>query len=757
MPAACLARLRALLTAPAARPLLLALLTYVLAFAMRMLELPSWSNPEYSMGGERLLATHDAYHWVAGAEGFEFGVGHPMSELLRILAAMTFSSAAEVAFWLPAMMASLVAVVVFGWAWAMGAMEVGVCAGVLASLAPGFLARTLLGYCDTDLVTLLFPLLMGLAPAFWVVCFLRTPQEWLTIVLWRLRNHDTALEEALAASNHAVCYGGTWRAEILHPLWTVMLALCGLLGWWGQEWHSMFPYLVRYNTVLLVCLIGVLGKPGTRRQLFTGALIYALPMLGGVGGFAVALLVALAASGRWPKAQALLRKRTFVAGLWVLVLVLFLDVSVFQTMLNSAASYIKRSGDVADKATAIDPLVYPSVAQSIIEVQDLSIPEVLAYFHPWHPLALAGVVGFCLLAFVRPDALFLLPLLGLGFLSVKLGGRMVMFGAPIMALGLCVPLHYLAGRILRDDLRRFRPRFAISLLLLCIFGWPFVDVIPAMTQGPILNRRHAEALRHIRDATPADSFVWVWWDWGYSTHYFARRSTIADGASHGGPSLYVPAATFTTDNPRFARQFIKYTASKGNVPGNVFENLKGSEAADLMHRLRTQDMKIEAPGSQYIVVSFDMLRLGFWISTFGNWDFLTRESKGYAISMVPQQLSYSLDNGEILVHGNASRIQAATIDVFGDGKLDRRDYIMKRDPHNENAIANYYELQQNLENRRNVHFLFNKVTGEKLVVDDQLYNSLMVQLLVCSPDDTRFAPHFRLVYDNVFTRVYEVL
>lgn len=32
-----------------------------------------------------LLATHDAYHWVAGAEGFEFGAGHPMSELLRIL------------------------------------------------------------------------------------------------------------------------------------------------------------------------------------------------------------------------------------------------------------------------------------------------------------------------------------------------------------------------------------------------------------------------------------------------------------------------------------------------------------------------------------------------------------------------------------------------------------------------------------------------------------------------------------------------
>ena len=67
------------------------------------------------------------------------------------------------------------------------------------------------------------------------------------------------------------------------------------------------------------------------------------------------------------------------------------------------------------------------------------------------------------------------------------------------------------------------------------------------------------------------------------------------------------------------------------------------------------------------------------------------------------------------------------------------------------------EQKEFLSGRRNVNFLFNRVTDEKLAVDQGLYNSLMVQLLVGDPQDPRFSPYFKLVYDNVFARIYEVL
>ena len=41
-------------------------------------------------------------------------------------------------------------------------------------------------------------------------------------------------------------------------------------------------------------------------------------------------------------------------------------------------------------------------------------------------------------------------------------------------------------------------------------------------------------------------------------------------------------------------------------------------------------------------------------------------------------------------------------------------------------------------------------------MDEVFYNTLMVQLLLCERDDPRFAPYFHLVYDNTYTRVFEV-
>lgn len=43
-------------------------------------------------------------------------------------------------------------------------------------------------------------------------------------------------------------------------------------------------------------------------------------------------------------------------------------------------------------------------------------------------------------------------------------------------------------------------------------------------------------------------------------------------------------------------------------------------------------------------------------------------------------------------------------------------------------------------------------------MDEGLYNSLMVQLLMGEPQNRpAFSPYFKLVYDNVFARIYEVL
>lgn len=799
--------------------LLLGLLTYAVSFRLRMLEWPSWQEVEFRLGNEMLLATHDAYHWVAGAEGFEFGAGHPMSELLRVLALLTGSDPAAVAFWLPPIMASLVALLVFLWAWSMGSMEAGVCAGILASLSPGFLARTLLGYSDTDLITLFLPLLVGLIPACWAMRHLRHPLSF----PFRTAPPAPVLPRARIPGS------------LISPFWTVALACSGLLNWWAQEWHSLFPYLIRYNAGLLIALALLFpARREERAAALLAALIMAFPALFGPPGLALAAATLLLRPDRAaaeqdassPAARLLLRP-VLLAALSALIAVSVLDVEIFSTLLHHIQGYLKRSGDPAVAAVAADPLIYPSVAQSIIEIQDLSLPEMLVYFHPWQPVAVLGVIGFAVVLYAKIGALFLLPLVGLALLSTQMGGRMVMFGAPIAALGLALPFDWLVcalgearSRTLRRgaacaavlliagatllpgsvraleafclhsdklclpllscavvllfigigrrrgwrvamQLDKVGPRLlyrsAAALLLLLVVVPPTAELIPAMTHGPILNRRHADGLRSARKATDENAILWLWWDWGYAAHHFARRHTIADGAAHGGPSLYLPAAVFTTHNPRLARQIIKYTALHDNAPANVLKHLSATQAAALMQTLASPDTPlIQAPGKQYIEVSFDMLSLGFWITTFGNWDFLQKEGRGYAISIVPQQLAYRLDKGEVVMQGTTTAVPAASIDLFEDGRLVRRNYLTPEAslPHDPKALR---EWKEDAEKRRNVHFLFNRVTGEKLVVDDNMYNTLMTRLLLCPPDDPALSPYFRMIFDNVFCRIYEVL
>lgn len=734
------------------RGLFWGLLTLGLAFGLRMMEWPCWQNPEYRLGSEWLLATHDAYHWVAAAEGFGLGVGHPMAEMLRLMAQTLHTYPAAVAFWFPAVLASLVAVIVFAWVWALGSMEAGVAAGLITSLAPGFLARTLLGYYDTDLVTLFFPLLMTLAPACWAMRYMLLPR----MILRRL-----ALGSGLKAAQRLWGERGADEAHLErlgNPLrwqWVLLLGASGVISWWTQEWHSVFPYLIRYNVVLLALMALIMAPRGRRGILLLGGLAYALPTLGGPAGFGFSLILLLAGSKAGRGLRHLLCRPLVLVLLWLGAAVLLVQGEILTTLINHANAYLKHSGDVRSTGEGMS-LVYPSVAQSIIEVQDLSFAALFPYFHPWMEAAIVGLAGFVLVLFRRPGALFLLPLAALGLLSTKLGGRMVMFGAPVVAVGLTLPLYWLLQRLLRADLRGAVAGAATSCILLALLVAPFADMIQAISQGPIINRRHAEALTRARTMTPEDAKLWLWWDWGYAAHHFARRSTIADGAQHAGPSLYLPAAVFATDNARFARQLIRYTAKMGNEPGNVFEGLDGRAAQALMDKLRSPETPlVEAKGRLFVVVSFEMLRLGFWISNFGNWNFVTRQGEGGALSIVPQALAYRLDTGEVRLEGSTSTIYPSSISVFEETGVTRRNYVQEWfDAH---PKATPEEQKEFLSGRRNVNFLFNRVTDEKLAVDQGLYNSLMVQLLVGDPQDPRFSPYFKLVYDNVFARIYEVL
>ncbi|MBQ7738885.1 MAG: hypothetical protein IJT59_04465 [Desulfovibrionaceae bacterium] len=738
------------------RGLLFGLITFALALILRLGEWSAWQDPEFRLGQEWLLATHDAYHWVAGAENFGLANDHPMALMLKGLAASLNTEPANVAFWFPMILASLVSVIVFLWVWALGSMEAGIAAGLITSISPGFLARTLLGFYDTDLVTLFFPLLITLIPATWAMRYMILPHKVLKKMHFFAGSKKEAntdqVQEAHPSKNTSSFLNP--KSNPLHWGWILLLTISGIVSWWTQAWHSVFPYLIRYNCLLLGALAIFMAKKHKRGLFLLGALAYAWPTLLGPWASPLALILIIA---NHPKCRALLRLLTHPIVLTLATLsVLGLTVQgdIYTTILNHINAYVKQSADTKE-ALAVS-LAYPSVAQSIVEVQDLNFATLLSYFHPWPEAAFLGLMAFGIVVILRPGALFLFPLAALALLSTKLGGRMVMFGAPIIGIGLSLPLYWFLERVVRSKLRGMWAGILTSLLLIAVLILPFIDLIPAMSQGPMINRRHAECLRRAQDITPKDALLWVWWDWGYAAHHFAKRQTICDGAQHAGPSLYLPAAVFATDNPRFARQLIRYTAQKGNEAGNVLAGLGPLEAQALIEKLHSPKTPlIKTKERIFILTSFEMLRLGFWISNFGSWNFVGQKSEGGALSIVPQSLSYRLDTGEVRLEDGLNSVYAASISVFEETGITRKNYVEEWFRTHQKATLK--EQQDFLNKRRNVHFLFNKVTGEKIAVDERIAHSLMIRLLTSNPQDSSLSPYFKLVYDNVFARIYEVL
>lgn len=745
-----------LATSPSWLPLfLVTLLSILLAFALRMLEWPCWQNPEYHLGNEMLLATHDAYHWLAGATGFGRAVGHPMAITLDIVSRLFNISPATAAFWLPPVMASCVAGVVCLWGALGGNISAGLAAGLIASIAPGFLGRTLLGYYDTDLITLLFPLAIALPLAWWCKLHLRLTPHLFYSILFRKKgaSYHNCIPERLTSDG-----------DTCSKSWPCLFMFSGLLAWYGPAWHSIFPYLRHYNAFLLAMAILFLAPAKSKKNALSLSLCWILPALAGPWGCIFSLFYGISQIISESGNKILQRvatnflcfiKNPYVLGLlFIIAIILFIRGDILDTLVAQLNAYLKRGGDnVASQGAS---LVFPSVAQSIIEVQDLSFTALFPYFHPWLEASLAGIAGFVYLLYRKPFFFFLLPFALLAFASAKLGGRMVMFGAPIAALGLALPASHFFCSLAS---RRLGPNKCVWLacLALCLaLVAPFADMIPAMSQGPSINRRQAAALNAASGLTPPDSLLWIWWDWGYAAHYFARRSTIADGAEHGGPSLYLPAAVFAADNPRFARQIIRYTSACENIPANVFKNMNGSSAQSLINRLRSPHYPlIKGYGRQFIIVSFEMLRLGFWISNFGNWNFITCSGEGGALSIVPQALEYRLGAGEVRLGDSPRIILPSSIAIFEETGVRQRNYVQEWFEQHPNATL--VEQQNELNSRRNINFLFNRITDEKLAVDGRIYSSMMVQLLLCDPADTRIAPYFRLVYDNVFARIFEVL
>lgn len=708
--------------------LLAALLGYALAFGVRAAEAPRWSEPELRIGAERVMATPDAYHWLAGARGLGRAIDQAPARFAALAADFFGVGLDNVGFWAPALLSSLAAPAALLWAWtllrawpASVRFAAGLAAGTLTALVPAYYSRTRLGYYDTDMLLLPIPLLVS-----WALAQALLPPS----------APDNSSDPAPA------------------PLLPFALALgAGLLAHFSASWHAQ---LAAYNLALglLALLLAPFLAPSGRRlwALLTALAYCACVLLGWIG----LLAILLAAFGtRIGRALALLARPVGRGGALLAVL-LGLGFFAFAAIPNTERiarefDRLQRRALTTRSIPWVDPSLagrpgamrYPEMTESIEEAQPIAGAELLTLLHPWAGVALSGLAGFLLLLWRRPEALLLAPLLALGLAAYWLGQRTLMFAAPVMALGLCLPAVEFLDKGLRElcPAPKRRATLVAGLLLAgaAVLFAPLLRSARLAPLTPALSRAQGQALLALRAIAPPGSRVWTWWDFGYAALYYSGLTPISDGGRQGPEYVYMVGKVLSAESPLQAQQLIRYVPFHKYTPWEPWNRGSAQEHAELHDAFKESERMPPAEDKQYLVLAAEALPLAPRIFEYGSWDPRSGESRPpYCVSLLgtPEILGDSgvLSNARQVV----PRADRASVELDGLYRASR-------------GRQESYAFPE----RSGLYLLELPEAQVRLLMDARAWRSLLAQSL--QPEaPARLAPWFKLVYEDApYARVYE--
>jgi dolichyl-diphosphooligosaccharide--protein glycosyltransferase len=610
-------------------PVLLCLLAYGLALEARLAELPKWQSAEFQAAGEYLAATHDSYAWLAGAQGLGDYAAFPFARLTRTLEEITGARPGNLALWAPAFFAALVAPATLLWGLLLGGRTAGLAAGLTGAILPGFFIRTRMGYWDTDVFTLLGPLVAAL-------CLAALPGQ---APAW------TGLAAGLLCRFLNLPHHANVSLGFLTLALAVSLLLCRTSG----------PALARGLRLYLV--FGLAAFPGWQDG--------APPWQPGLG-LVLAAGLALPPRLRLRGAQRVLdRPSVWLAALALLLLAVQAQDSLLE-LLRQAGDYLRPASD----GGAPGGPLWPGVTQSIREVLVIDIPDTLARLGGTAWAGGAGLACLPLLFALRPRALLLLPTLGLGLASLWLGNRFSMYGGPAVVLGLGVCLDLALRRLWTGRGREIAALAAQCGLALALI-LPLAGLYRELPVNPVLDQAHAEALLDLRRQAPPGSLVWTWWDYGYAAQYFAQIRTAVDGGRHQGRDLYPLALALTTQSARQAAQVLRLAAAD---PEARWSRGDAAQAQKFLARLKERDLDLPPGPPLYLVVAWDDLNLARWITFYGQWNLAAGASSGGEILRLRSDADIDMERGVVALRHSGEAVRLAGMEFFTGRDVLRRSY-----------------------------------------------------------------------------------
>ena len=677
----------------------LILIAFLFSLAVRMVWVYQFSDYEpFKYNGQFMINTNDGYCWAEGARDILSGVhqendGSPMtsapSQLTAFFAKTLPFSFESIIFYMPVFLSSLIVIPMILIAKLLGKLELGFIAALLASIVWSYYNRTMVGYYDTDMLNIVLPMFL------------------LWSIIWAIQTNEDK-------------YLLITALDILVYRW-----------WYPQSYSLEFAF---FGLILFYAL--VFDRKNMYNYKLLAIMMFAMMNLDGL--IRLPIVLAVMYIFRQEKVQ------RYIYHILALSIVAFFVTGGFSPIWGQLKGYVFK--DVISVGQEGLKLHFFSVMQTVREAGKIPF-EIFADRISGHVVTFVlSVIGFIYLAYKHRIMLFAFPLVGLGFLAYVGGLRFTIYAAPVMAFGIAFLIVEIASYMPNVRLK-YLSMVALTLAIL----YPNYLHVEEYKVPTVFNADEVKVLDRLGKIASREDYIISWWDYGYPIRYYSDVKTLVDGGKHSGEVNF--PVSFILTNPqnvaaKMARLDVEYTEktfkyieeSRDLIKDKnltIFSNIEQmttdygfKDTNDFLKSLNTDIKLPEKTRDIYLYLPFKMLGIYPTMSLFSNIDLMNGEKQKEPFFFMSRNF----------------RDTQATVELGQDVFIDKRDSTLnignKKMPIRRFTKTIYdqnMELQKstqlmNFAGTINVIYMANYNTF--LVLDEDTYNSLYIQLMVLEEYDT---------------------
>ena len=460
----------------------------------------------FKFNNEFIINSPDGFYFAEGARdilagGHELNDHSPVDRAISILTAILykiipFISFETLIFYMPAFIAPLIVVPMILIGKELKNVLFGFYASIIALFSFGFYARTFVGYYDDDLLTLVLPILLVY-----------------TLMLHSRRDDFKSL---LFVAVTAVFYDWWYtNAAIIISATAVCLAI-----------YSFFfdkKNLANYKALSLLLIIA--------------SQISVAVELG------LSLLLILLFVGKKESS------RHYIYGLLLASFVLFAYYGGMDPLIAKWNYYIFKP--IAQEDASIG-LKYFSSLKTVTESQYASFESIVKYTTGNVYFFWAGLIGVIVLMLRYRLFILLLPIFGLGILSIDGGLRFTGYGATAFAFGISYLL------VIFTQLLPLLPASIVAqIAVLFASVYPNINLIATTKVIPAMVKDEVALLANFGKRAGREDYVYSWWDYGYPVRYYANVKTHSDVGSQEGHLTFIESSVLTSTSQMYAANTLR--------------------------------------------------------------------------------------------------------------------------------------------------------------------------------------------------------